>query len=160
MELDISRATVSNYYCVFSKIPNIIYYIQSIDFPSITQNIITYPQPQFSQSYAAGTHHDVEELTITALADETLKNYFSLVYWLRENEKKVHFSETESECSIVFLNNAKKPIFTTTFHNCIPSMVSSFSLNIQSGDAYTFYFTLRCKDYDIKYNDGWFPQLN
>ena len=68
--LDISKTSRSNYYCVFSKIPNLIYYVQSFSLPSATNRKIQIDMPHTADYYVAGHKTDYEEFTMNFYMDE------------------------------------------------------------------------------------------
>ena len=109
--LDISKSCQSNYFCVFSKIPNLIFYIQSFSLPSTTNRKISINMPNHASTYnVAGHTNDYEPFTINFIMDENFKCYFNILQWMRKNEVCENFQDTISSMTLVILNNAKIPI--------------------------------------------------
>lgn len=152
--LDISKATRSNYYCVFSKIPNLIYYVQSFSLPGATNRKIQIDMPHTADYYVAGHKTDYEEFTVNFYMDENYHGYFSLLNWMRENEKKANIADTVAQMSLILLNNAKKPIIRIDFRDVLCSFLCEIQFENQAYDTITYYATFTSYKYKVTYLDG------
>lgn len=152
--LDISKASRSNYYCVFSRIPNLIYYIQSFSLPSATNRKIQIDMPHTADYYIAGHKTDYEEFTVNFYMDENYQGYFSLLNWIRENEKKPNIADTIGQLSLIILNNAKIPIIRIDFRDVLCSSIGDVQFENQVSDTVVFYATFTSYKYRVTYLDG------
>lgn len=152
--IDISKSVQSNYYCVFSKIPSLIYHIQAFSLPSTTTRKITIPRPMTTDYYAAGHTADYDELSVTFIADENYKTYFECLKWLRSNERKSQFNDTVAAMSLMILNNAKEPIIRIDFKDIIPTYISGLQFNIQNADVVTWDANFTTYSYNVRYLDN------
>lgn len=153
--IDISKAASSNYFCVFSRLPNIIYYLQSFSLPSATNNKITIPMPQHASSYyVAGHTAEYEEFTANFIMDENFMTYFSTLKWMRDNETKPNFEDTISRASLIILNNAKMPLIRIDFRDIFPSSIGDLQFSNQSADVVAWYATFTTYSYSVTYLDG------
>jgi hypothetical protein len=152
--LDISKTARSNYYCVFNKIPNLIYYIQSFALPSATNRKIQIDMPHTADYFVAGHKTDYEEFSVNFYADENFHTYFSLLHWMRENEKKPNIADTTASMSLIMLNNAKQPIIRVDFRDVLCASLSDLQFENQASDPLTFYATFTSYKYKVTYLDG------
>ena len=152
--LDFSKSSQSNYFCVFSKIPNLIYYIQSFALPSATNRKIQIDLPHTTDYYVAGHKTDYDEITINFIMDENFRGYFSLLEWMRKNEKKNTFEETIGAMSLVILNNAKMPIIRVDFRDVLCSSLGDVQFNNQESGSIQYYATFTSYKYKVTYLNG------
>ena len=152
--LDISKTSKSNYYCVFSKIPNLIYYVQSFSLPSATNRKIQIDMPHTADYFVAGHKTDYEEFTMNLYMDENYHGYFSLLKWMRDNEKKANIADTTGVMSLIILNNSKIPIIRIDFRDVLCSSIGDVPFENQSSDTVVFYATFTSYKYKVTYLDG------
>ena len=152
--LDISKTSRSNYYCVFSKIPNLIYYVQSYSLPSATNRKIQIDMPHTADYYVAGHKTDYEEFTMNFYMDENYHGYFSLLKWIRENEKRPLIADTIGQMSLIILNNSKVPIIKVDFRDVLCSSIGDIQFENQSSDTVVYYGTFTSYKYRVTYLDG------
>lgn len=152
--LDISKTSRSNYYCVFSKIPNLIYYVQSFSLPSATNRKIQIDMPHTADYFVAGHKTDYEEFTMNFYMDEKYHGYFSLLKWIRENEKRPLIADTIGQMSLIILNNSKIPIIKVDFRDVICSSIGDIQFENQASDTVVYYGTFTSYKYRVTYLDG------
>lgn len=152
--LDISKTSRSNYYCVFSKIPNIIYYVQSFALPSATNRKIQIEMPHTADYYVAGHKTDYEEFTMNFYMDENFHGYFSLLNWIRQNEKKPLIADTIGQMSLIILNNSKTPLIRVDFRDVLCTSLGDIQFENQASDTIVFYATFSSYKYRVTYLDG------
>lgn len=153
--LDISKSAVSNYYCVFEKIPNIIYFMQNFTFPGVSAQVIDIPRPQHSSNLPVFAHMlNFEDLTLNFIMDENFLTYFKMMKWMFESQYAWLNEETYTRMMLVILNNAKMPIIKVDFNSVIISSISSIDFQIQNADVITWSCTCKYYSYRVKYMDG------
>lgn len=152
--LDISKTSRSNYYCVFNRIPNLIYYIQSFALPSATNRKIQIDMPHTADYYIAGHKTDYEEFSVNFYMDENFQSYFSLLKWMRENEKRPNIADTTAQMSLIILNNAKIPIIRVDFRDVLCASLGDVQFENQASDTLTYYATFTSYKYKVTYLDG------
>ena len=152
--IDISKSLQSNYFCVFSKFPSLIYEIQSFSLPSTTSRKITIARPKTTDYFVAGHTADYDELSLTLIMSEDFKNYFNILKWMRDNESKDKFNDTIASLSLFITNNAKIPIIRIDFREVIPTYLSGITYNIQNSDVITWDMTLSAYSYKVIYLDN------
>lgn len=152
--LDISKTSRSNYYCVFSKIPNLVYYIQNFALPSATNRKIQIDLPHTADYFVAGHKTDYEEFSVNFYMDENFRTYFSLLEWMRTNEKKPRIEDTIGQMSLIILNNAKQPIIRIDFRDVLCSSLGDVQFENQSSDTVVFYAMFTSYKYKVTYLDG------
>jgi hypothetical protein len=152
--LDISKTSRSNYYCVFSKIPNLIYYVQSFSLPSATNRKIQIDMPHTADYFVAGHKTDYEEFTMNFYMDEKYHGYFSLLKWIRENEKRPLIADTIGQMSLIILNNSKIPIIKVDFRDVLCSSIGDIQFENQASDTVVYYGTFTSYKYRVTYLDG------
>ena len=152
--LDISKTSRSNYYCVFSRFPNLIYYIQSFALPSATNRKIQIDRPHTADYFVAGHKTDYEEMSINFYMDENFYSYFALLNWMRENEKTPYIADTTSQLSLIILNNAKQPIIRVDFQDVLCASLGDLQFENQASDTLTYYATFTSYKYKVTYLDG------
>jgi hypothetical protein len=152
--LDISKTSRSNYYCVFSKIPNLVYYIQTFALPSATNRKIQIDMPHTADYFVAGHKTDYEEFSVNFYMDENFRTYFSLLEWMRKNEKTPLIEDTIGQMSLIILNNAKQPIIRVDFRDVLCSSLGDVQFENQSSDTVVFYAMFTSYKYKVTYLDG------
>ena len=152
--IDISKTSRSNYYCVFSRFPNLIYYIQSFALPSATNRKIQIDRPHTTDYFIAGHKTDYEEMSVNFYMDENFYSYFSLLNWIRENEKKPYIADTVGQMSLIILNNAKQPIIRVDFQDVLCTSLGDLQFENQASDTLTYYATFSSYKYKVTYLNG------
>ena len=153
--INLSKSAQSNYFCVFSKIPNIVYYLNSINLPSTNNRKIIINMPKDSTMFhVAGHGSDNDDFMLEFLMDEDFRSYFTMLKWLRDNQYKENFVETESNMSIIVLNNSKMPLLRIDFRDCIPTNIGEVQFQNMSADTQIWTATMSYYAYSVTYLDG------
>ena len=152
--LDISKSAKSNYFCVFSKIPNLIYYIQSFSLPSTTNRKIQIDMPHTADYMVAGHKSDYDEMSVNFYADENYYGYFSLLNWIRKNEKKPYFEDTIGRMSLIILSNSKQPIIRIDFRDVLCSSLGDIQFDNQDSGTVVYYAMFTSYKYKVTYLNG------
>tara|TARA_Y100000817_G_scaffold300645_1_gene279872 strand:+ start:423 stop:953 length:531 start_codon:yes stop_codon:yes gene_type:complete len=152
---------------VFRKLPTIEYFCQSINIPGVSVGEAARATPfiNFSQP---GDSIRFDDLSITFLVDEEMKNYLELVTWLRgigspsdpKKERAVlerdrsasQYSGLYTDCSITLLTNNMNANKIINFIDCWPNSVSALQLSSTEGDvsAITSTATFKYRDFQIE----------
>lgn len=152
--IDISKSLQSNYFCVFSKFPSLIYEIQAFTLPSTTSRKITLGRPKTADYFVAGHTADYDELSVSFIMSEDFRNYFNILKWIRDNEHRDKFNDTIATLSLFITNNLKIPIIRVDFRDVIPTYIGGISYNIQNADAITWDGTFSAYSYKVTYLDN------
>lgn len=153
--LDISKSAVSNYYCVFERMPNIIYFMQNFSFPGVSAKVIDIPRPQHADKLPVFAHSlTFDDLTLNFIMDENFITYFKIMEWMFNNQYEWLDEPTYTRMMLVILNNAKLPIIRVDFSNIVPASISSIDFQNQSADVITWNCTLKYYSYRVKYMDN------
>ena len=116
--LDISTASVSNYYCVFENIPNIVYFLQKFNFPGVSASNLQIERPQGGNKLPVFAHSlSYDDITLSFIMDENFTSYFAIYKWMFENQYRYFNEDCYTRMMLVVLNNAKVPIIRLTFHS-------------------------------------------
>jgi hypothetical protein len=86
--------------------------------------------------------------------DENFRTYFSLLEWMRKNEKTPLIEDTIGQMSLIILNNAKQPIIRVDFRDVLCSSLGDVQFENQSSDAVVFYAMFTSYKYKVTYLDG------
>jgi hypothetical protein len=137
-----------NYKFTIKKAPNVNFYCQSINVPSITLNSPIVNNPFVKVPYP-GEHIDYEELKIEFIVDEDLNNYREITGWMTGLGKPESFSQYAnldknpsytglgiySDVSVMVLNSAKEPNYELVFTDAFPVYISGFKLQSMADDV-------------------------
>ena len=150
--LDISTAAVSNYYCVFENIPNIVYFLQKFNIPGVTARNIPIERPQGSDKLPVFAHSlTYDDLTLSFIMDEDFTAYFMLYKWMFENQYRYYNEDCYTAMMLIILNNAKVPMIRMTFHSVLPVTIDSVPMESQSADPILWTATLTYYSYKVDY---------
>lgn len=153
--LDISKSAKSNFYCIFQKFPNLIYFMQNFTFPGVTAKVIDIPRPQHADKLPVFAHSlSFDDLTLNFMMDENFLTYFNMYKWIFENEYKFYDEDAYTRMMLVILNNAKMPIIKAEFSSIVPASISSIDFEHQTADIITWNCTLKYYSFRITYLDN------
>lgn len=153
--LDISKSAVSNYYCVFERIPNLIYFMQNFTFPGVSAKVIDIARPQHADKLPVFAHSlTFDDLSLNFIMDENFLTYFKMMQWMFEAQYEWLNEPTYTRMMLIILNNAKLPIIKVDFSNVIINSISSIDFQIQNADTITWNCSLKYYSYRVKYMDG------
>lgn len=150
--LDISTAAVSNYYCVFENIPNIVYFLQKFTIPGVSAKNISIERPQGGEKLPVFAHSlTYEDLMLSFIMDEDFTSYFTLYKWMFENQYRYYNEDCYTRMMLVVLNNAKVPIIRLTFHSVLPVSIDSVPLESQSAEPILWTASFTYYSYKVDY---------
>ena len=137
-----------------AKLPNFDYFVQRIDFPQLSLNLMNQIQTPFNRVTVAGDHVTFDQFTITFKIDEDMYGYFELYDWIvgagfpdnfnqykTLNEKPKGFSVI-CDAYLIILNSAMQPNIRVTFNDVIPIDLSGFNFDSRLDDVE--YLTATC----------------
>ena len=132
------------------KTPDVNYFVQSVNIPSVTLGETNVPTP-FVKLPFAGDHIQYGALVVTFRVDEEMRNYMELFTWLRETGFPNSFSEYKSidqkeqnkmsgqgiysDASLLILNSARKPIVEVNFRKLYPVTLTDLQFDARNVDV-------------------------
>ena len=137
-----------NYQFQIKRSPNLNFFLQKVNIPSITLPEYQAPNP-FVTIPTSHTNVDFGQLDITFKVDEDLQNYMELYYWIIKLGFPSEFAQyksiaqnpvytgtgIESDISLVVLDSAKNPNYEIVFHNAIPISLGEIIFDSTYGDV-------------------------
>ena len=137
-----------NFKFSIKKSPNMNFFLQKVNLPSITQDVIVIPT-NFNPLYNSGTTLQYGDLNVTFKVDEDLTNYFEIHNWMRFGSLVENFDDYSklakvpdytgegmtSELSLIVLNSAKKPNYEFTFQDGFPIYLSELDFDSTMDDV-------------------------
>lgn len=121
------------------KTPNVNYFVQSVNLPSMALGTTTMPTP-FIRVPIAGDHITYGDLTVTFKLDESLSNYLELHNWIKQigfPDAYSQYSDVNlySDATLTILSSAYNPKFDVKFKDLFPIDLSGFEFNMVAGDV-------------------------
>jgi hypothetical protein len=121
------------------KTPNVNYFVQSVNLPSMALGTTTMPTP-FIRVPVAGDHITYGDLTVTFKVDESLSNYIELHNWIKQigfPDSYSQYSSTDlySDATLTILSSAYNPKFEVQFKDLFPIDLSGFEFSMIAGDV-------------------------
>jgi len=136
-----------NYKFTVKKLPNVNFFLQKVNLPSMNINPTGMPNP-FTFIPMSGDHIQFGALSISFKVDENLKNYQEIFDWLvglgfpqsydqyakLEARNKVYEGLT-SDISIIVTDHAKNPRFEFIFRDAFPTYISDLNFDTTTQDV-------------------------
>ena len=130
------------------KAPNVNFFIQKVNIPSIDLKAANTPNPFVSTPYP-GEHLTFGMLNITFKVDEDLQNYLELYNWLNALGKPKNFNQylsieqqpsysgngIYSDISVVALTSRKIPNYEVLYRDAFPVSLSAVEFNTTAVDV-------------------------
>jgi hypothetical protein len=132
---------------VFARAPNVQYFLQSFNIPSVTVNEAVIPYRQYN-TYVPGDRIQYDPLTVTMLVSEDMENFQEIFSWLNRSVTLNTMEDKFDDLTIYVLtskNNANKAIM---FKDVFPTSIGNISF--QSTDSDVVYATV---DVTFRYNN-------
>src|SRR5574344_1234684 len=152
--IDISKAISSNAYMVIDRIPDLSFFVKTIQIPVMTNGQTTVPAPQHYQWKVPSVHTNIEDVSILWYLDENYKTYFAIIKWLSSLRTNVDVKDGMSDVSIIILNNAKMPIIKITLIDAWPTKNRSLEFDTVSTDPLAPFVMFSCSTIKWEYMDG------
>ena len=155
------------------RLPNVSYFCQSATLPGLTMTEAERPTPFITQ-FVPGDKLEIDQLSISFLVDENMKNYLELFDWIRglgfpdefETYRKlaretpetvkpsVQNSETAilSDASLFILTNSMNVIKNIVFYDMFPTSLAALTFDSALGEVSPILAeaTFRARDFEIK----------
>jgi hypothetical protein len=122
-----------------------MYFCQSASLPTVTMSEILMPNP--FTPIKTPSKMDFDELSITFLVDEEMKNWLEIFNWMRsttnvENYEDYRAANTHlTTANLLILNSTKNPKINVTFEGLYPRTLGSVDFNSSVVDPEPFQCT-------------------
>lgn len=134
----------------FNKMPNVEFFCQSFNMPSISLTEVLTPTPNISLPQP-GDSIFFAPFDITFIVDEDLNNYIELYDWfvglgfpnttnefktIRESNTNLNPNSGEfSDAKLIVMSNKMNPIVEISFGNCFPITMGSLPFSTTTSDV-------------------------
>lgn len=121
------------------KTPNVNYFVQSVNLPSITVGSTAMPTP-FVRVPIAGDHLTYGDLTLTFKVDEEMSNYIELFNWVKAIGKPDSYEQYDpeqvySDATLTVLSSAYRMKQEIQFYDIFPVDLGGFTFMTTAGDV-------------------------
>lgn len=138
------------------RLPNVSYFCQTASLPTVTMGEVQIPTPFVPVKFP--TKLDFDELSITFVIDEQLKNWLEIFNWMRSCTQVEGFGEFAatnrhlSTANLYILNSTKNPKISVTFEGLYPRTLGSidFSSSVMDPEALQATATFAYRNYNIE----------
>ena len=148
-----------------TKLPNIMYFVQSFDFPDISLNVTSDIQTPFSKIIIPGDHMSWGNFSLSFKIDEDMKDYFELYDWITAIGKPLSFDQYKNafgttpnigsgpkvDGDLMILNSAMRPTIKISFSDIIPVSLSGFTFDSSQTDVAYLTASATFKYFDYTY---------
>ena len=120
---------------VLHRTPNLVYFCQEVYFPGVTVPTVIQPNPFGTQIKRTSSRIDYEDLNLTFLVNENMKNWEEIRYWMsgltleRDFKNSLPEQEKFSDASLILYTSASNAFFNITFINCFPISLSGIQFS-------------------------------
>jgi len=121
---------------VCSRIPNTIYFCQSINIPGISLGVLEQPTPILDIPQA-GTKLIYEDLNLNFIVNENLANWNEIKNWMNDiafdnelSENNVPYRELFSDGCLILLSDKSNPIGQIDFQDMFPTKLTGLEFDI------------------------------
>jgi predicted nucleotidyltransferase len=133
-----------------------VYFCQTASLPTITMSEVLMPTPFVSVK--APSKLDFDELSITFVVDEEMKNWLEIFNWMRSTTNVENYDEFKSAnthtttANLIILNSSKNPKINVTFEGLYPRTLGSldFSSTVIDPEAFQCTATFSYRNYNIE----------
>jgi hypothetical protein len=119
---------------VFSRAPNVQYFLQSFSVPAVTVNETVIPRGK-QNVYAPGDTIVYEPLTITMMVSEDMDNFKEIYDWLHRNINSNAMQDKYDDLTINILSSKNNPNKELIFRNVFPTSIGNISFTVQDADV-------------------------
>jgi|LakMenEpi03Aug12_release.lakeMendotaPanAssembly.Ray.scaffolds.fasta_scaffold07822_14 hypothetical protein len=148
---------------VIDRLPNIQFFIQTINLPTISLGIATTPTP-FVTVQTPGTIITFEEITVSYIIDEDMKSWFEIYNWLHALAGTEGFPKSTlknspgsyenftSSATLIIKTNSNNANVKLKFFDLFPTNLTGFQLSAtESHDFITSTVTFNYTKYEADY---------
>lgn len=144
------------YRFAIARSPNVSYFCQSASLPTVTMSEVIMPTPFVSVK--APSKMEFDELSITFIVDEEMKNWLEIFNWMRSSTNVEDYSEFSypathlTTANLIILNSTKTPKLNVTFEGLYPRSLGSidFSSTIMDPEPFQCTATFAYRNYNIE----------
>ena len=138
---EINQLNVVSFETNFTRLPNVNFFCQRINIPSIGLGLASQATP-FSDIPVLGDKLIFEQLTLNFIVSEDLSNYLEIYNWLisigfPENDTQFNLNNSNvdpienlrSDMNIIINTNKSNPNYSITFRDAFPVSLGSIELD-------------------------------
>ena len=120
---------------IMAKVPLMTYFCQRVNLPSLNLEGVEQPTRFGARLYKAGDGYNYEDLSVEFIVDEDMKNWLEIYEWLRscgsitDAKEFKNREQHTTDAELVILNSAYKAIKSVSFHDIIPTSISSIQFD-------------------------------
>lgn len=131
-----------------NRLPNLVFFIQSINLPSLSLSTIVTPSP-YVQIPKPGGLITFEQLTVNFILDEDLQSWFEIYNWMMnlgnpETLNKIgsltrdpgKINSITSDASLLIKTNANNSNIKITYYDIFPTDLASVQLTSTEGQDF------------------------
>jgi len=152
----INQLLPSYYRFYISRLPYTTYFCQSASLPTVTMGEVLMPTPFMAVKQP--TKLDFDELSITFIVDEEMKNWLEIFNWMRSMTNVEDYEEFKASnthlctANLLILNSNKNPKLNVTFEGLYPRTLSSidFSSILTDPEPFQCTATFAYRNYNIE----------
>lgn len=151
--------TNNKFVFILNRTPNISYFCQRVNIPSVSFGISLQNSPTPVQIQRPGTSINYEELQLGFAVSEKMENWFEIYKWMKDmtpfNSSIETYKENQkvSDGTILVLNSSYRPIISMKFYDLFPSFLSGIDFDCTLPDTSNVIasvsFTFSYFDYEI-----------
>lgn len=145
---DLSLLEPNNFRVIVSRMPETLFYIQSITLPGITINPVTTRYTGYNVIPFPGETMEINDISINFIVNENLNNYMEMHRWIRsaieQSEPNLH-DHFFSNIILFTLTNNKNANIVMTFKNAFPFSLTDINLDITGEVASSIIATVQFK---------------
>ena len=159
MTNDINGLQQNNWKFELKRLPNTVFFINSINLPGVTMNALDYDN-QLIKIPVPGDKLTFNTLNIEFTVDENLNNYFEIFDWMKglgfadnfEQYKTLKASEDGiySDASLVITTNSNTPNVTINFKDMFPTDLSDLTFDILNEELLKCSVTFTYQSWDYQ----------
>lgn len=136
------------------RLPNTIFFCQSASLPTVTMSEIQIPNPFVPVK--SPSRLDFDELSITFVVDEEMKNWLEIFNWMRSCTNVEDYTEYSNNqrttATLYILNSTKNPKVVATFYDLFPRTLGSldFTSTVMDPEPFQCTATFSYRNYNIE----------
>lgn len=151
----------TKYLLTFDRIPEVVYFCQSVNLPGVSVTEIAYATPLTDVFYPS-TKLEYRPFTITFIVDESLQTLITLQNWFKSFADPKSTQEKQellalagnkyvTDATLSILTALNNPIAKVSFYNVFPTVLSdiAFDTTLSADSIVTATVTFRYDYYDL-----------
>jgi hypothetical protein len=133
-----------NFKFAIDRLPNMEYYSQQVNLPSVSMGIVTNVPSPFGQNPLHGDKLEFGAMNVTIRVDEDMDVYLEIYNWMRSIADPEGFDGYEalrdgpgiySDASLIILNNSLNPQVEVKFYDMFPVSIGDIQFNTTDNDV-------------------------